>query len=461
MWDPATDELKVRVDVDEKPCTRRGLLTMIAKTYDLLGVIQPFLLPARQLLQLACSAQLGWDESIGVVPGLELRWRKWFKSLPDLQQVSVPRCFLLKGKEVREVELHAFSDASSHGYGACVYIRCVYSDASVQCSLVMGKSRVAPLKRVTVSRLELVAAVLSAKLCSVIQNEMDFSFSRVCFWTDASVVLRYILNSSSRFETFVANRIEQLHNMTSPDQWRLVPGTMNPADIASHGLFPEKVKCADLWFFGPPFLMQTCDQWPEQPSFLPDLTDEDCGVKKHMTICCFNLIKTSKDTLGRLFARYSSLDQLELVVARLLRFWSFLYAKRFNPESRPAGGHITAEERRVAMNAILRAVQKQSFSKVLSVIPERPQYDERSTITEDMLKRCKELKVLQRLTPFISHGFLRVGGRLRNSFLPFDAKYPILLPHSHPVTGFLIVCHHEREGHMGVNHVLADINQQY
>ena len=169
--------------------------------------------------------------------------------------------------------------------------------------------------------------------------------------------------------------------------------------------------------------MQTCDQWPEQLSFLPDLTDEDCGVKKHMTICFFNSIETPKNTLGRLFVHYSSLDQLELVVAWLLRFWSFLYAKCFNPESRPAGGHITAEERRVAMNAILRAVQKQSFPKVLSVIPERPQYDERSTITEDMLKRCKELKVLQRLTPFISHGFLRVEGRLRNSSLPFDAKY--------------------------------------
>ena len=81
----------------------------------------------------------------------------------------------------------------------------------------MGKSRVAPLKRVTVPRLELVAAILSAKLCNVIQNEMDFSFSCVCLWTDASVVLHYILNSSSRFETFVANRIEQLHTMTSPD----------------------------------------------------------------------------------------------------------------------------------------------------------------------------------------------------------------------------------------------------
>ena len=154
--------------------------------------------------------------------------------------------------------------------------------------------------------MELAAAVLSAKLCSIIQNKMDFSFSRVCFWTDASVVLRCILNSSSRFETFVANRIEQLHTMTSPDQWRFVPGTMNPVDIASRGLLPEKVKCADFWFSGPPFLMQNCDQWPEQPSFVPDLTDEDCGVKKHMTICCFNSIEIFKDTMPMGSSKHSS-----------------------------------------------------------------------------------------------------------------------------------------------------------
>ena len=156
--------------------------------------------------------------------------------------------------------MHAFSDASSHDYGACVYICCGYTDASVQCSLVMGKSRVAPLKCVTVPRLELAAAVLSAKLCSIIQNEMDFSFSRVCFWTDASVVLRCTLKSSSPFEIFVANRIEQLPTMTSPDQWRFVPGTMNLVDIASRGLLPEKVKCADFWFSGPSFLMQNRGQ---------------------------------------------------------------------------------------------------------------------------------------------------------------------------------------------------------
>ena len=88
----------------------------------------------------------------------------------------------------------------------------------VQCSLLMGKSHVAPLKRVTVRCLKLAAAVLFAKLCSIIQNEMDFSFSRVCFSIDASVVLRYILNSSLRFETFIANSIKQLHGVMPPDQ---------------------------------------------------------------------------------------------------------------------------------------------------------------------------------------------------------------------------------------------------
>ena len=462
VWDPEADELKVRVRIKEKPCTRRGLLSMIGQTHDPLGIIQPFLLPARQLLQQACLADLGWDEPLSKFPDLEHRWHEWFKSLPELQQVSVPRCFLLSRGEVIRLELHAFSDASTQGYGVCVYIRAVYADTTVRCLLVMGKSRVAPVKRVTVPRLELVAAVLSAKLCNMICRELDFTFNNVFLWTDASVVLRYILNSSSRFELFVANRVEQLHRMTSPEQWRFVPGVQNPADIASRGLTPKRMDCLTLWFNGPPFLMLPRDQWPEQPSFLPDLSEEDPDVKKIKKGYSFNSMKIPCDSFSLLFARCSSLEKLQLSVAWLLRFLAFLRWKYSNSSRDFLVGSITAKERNSALLAILAVVQKQEFPKAFSVLPEQVSPDDSTNdITEEMLKDHKELKGLQKLSPFVSDGLLRVGGRLRNSSLPFDAKYPILLPYMHPVTNLLIAHHHEKEGHMGVNHVLADINRHY
>ena len=172
------------------------------------------MLPTTKLLQQACLAQLEYDESINVLLDLEFRWRQWFKSLPNLQQVSVPKWFLLRRKKCRR-QLYAFL-ISAHLVMELVYIFAVFMHTLLRSVYWWWASPVLPLlKRVTVPRSKIAAAVLSPKLCSIVQNEMDFNFSRVCPWTDASVVLRYILNSSLQFDTFVANRIEQLHTMIS------------------------------------------------------------------------------------------------------------------------------------------------------------------------------------------------------------------------------------------------------
>ena len=125
--------------------------------------------------------------------------------------------------------------------------------------LFIGKSRVAPLKPVTISRLELTAAVLVAKLGTMVSRELECSLSRVVCWTDATVVLRCLNNTASRFQTFVANRLELLHSHTSSRQWKYVPTAQNPADLASRGVSPEKFREADIWFRGPSFLPITSE----------------------------------------------------------------------------------------------------------------------------------------------------------------------------------------------------------
>jgi len=92
-------------------------------------------------------------------------------------------------------------------------------------------------------------------LGNFIRRESDFEFDDVVFWTDAAVVLRYIHNTATRFQTIVGNRLELLLTLTAVNQWRYVPTCVNPADIASHGLSPVKAENADLWFNGPTFVM--------------------------------------------------------------------------------------------------------------------------------------------------------------------------------------------------------------
>ena len=160
-----------------------------------------------------------------------------------------------------------FCDASLVGYGAVCYVRTIATDQTTNCVFCIGKSRVAPLKLVSVPRLELTAATLAVKLSAFVCNQLEYDFDRIYFWIDAVIVLRYIHNTASRFHTFVANRLQLIHSLSTVNQWGYVPTFDNPADIASRGMSPKRLDTASLWFNGPQFLLNCLDQWPEQPEF--------------------------------------------------------------------------------------------------------------------------------------------------------------------------------------------------
>ena len=134
------------------------------------------------------------------------------------------------------------------------------------CSFVLGKSRVTPLKVVSIPRLELAAAVVAVKLNCLIRNELEYPIHDTIYWTDSTVVLQYIRNESRRFHTFVANRVAMIHDKSTPRQWRHVDTCANPADIASRGAKGSEVHKLELWLQGPKFLWKDERNWPEQPS---------------------------------------------------------------------------------------------------------------------------------------------------------------------------------------------------
>ena len=94
-WGPASDRMMMKVGVKQRSCTRRGLMSMIAQMYDPMGLIQPFLLPARQLLQEACRCSLQWDDDLADVLELGMHWQKWLQALPKLESISIDRSFTL------------------------------------------------------------------------------------------------------------------------------------------------------------------------------------------------------------------------------------------------------------------------------------------------------------------------------------------------------------------------------
>ena len=179
-----------------------------------------------------------------------------------MQRHSIPRCYKPENfGRVVNAQLHHFSDASVKGYGQCSYLRPVDGNQRIHCAFVMGKSRVAPLKPVTIPRLELTTAVCSVRVSQQLRQELDYHIDQEYFWTESKVVLGYISNESRRFHVFVAKRFQDIQDNTSIDQWRYVESKQNPSDEASRGMKAQEI-LDSRWITGPIFLWEKENQWP-------------------------------------------------------------------------------------------------------------------------------------------------------------------------------------------------------
>ena len=224
------------------------------------------------ILQELCRKKIGWDEK---VEGQALSdWKDWLAALPKLSEVAVRRCYKPDSfGEVSHAQVHHFSDASQCAYGAASYLRMIDTDGNIHCSFVIGKSRLAPLKAITIPRLELSAAVVSVKLDNMTRRELDLPIEESIFWSDSASVIQLIQN-----QTFVANRLSIIHDGLSPYQWRYVDSRSNPADDASRGLTAEQLIRNKRWLHGPEFLWKSDEYWPSLGT-VPNIPDDHPEVK--------------------------------------------------------------------------------------------------------------------------------------------------------------------------------------
>ena len=228
-------------------------MSTLSSLYDPLGFAAPFILPAKKILQELCQLQrLGWDDEIP--HEYEVRWSKWRNDLQILSQVQVNRSFIPPSfGKVLSRQFHLFSDASFYGYGAVAYFRLKDDEGRIHCVFLIGKSRLAPVKMVTIPRLELVAAVLCARLGRLLIDEIEDKPDIIIYHTDSTTV---ILNEHTRFHVFVANQVQQIRDLTDQTQWRYMQSSDNPADHASRGLDGKSFLQQHQW-------IQEAD-WPEQ-----------------------------------------------------------------------------------------------------------------------------------------------------------------------------------------------------
>ncbi|XP_052706784.1 uncharacterized protein LOC128182227 [Crassostrea angulata] len=234
-WFVESDSLGFQLGIKDQPTTRRGILSVTSSIYHPLGIASPFVMTAKSLLQQLCRNGIGWDEKIDET--VLRNWNSWLTQVKQLEDVRIERCYKPKNfGHLASYQLHCFADASELGMGVVIYLRITDENKVVHCSFVMGKSRVTPLKSMTIPRMELAAATLAVKLSKLVDDQLDYPIEKIHFWTDSMSVLRYIANTKTRFQTFVANRLAIIHAATNFDQWHYVNTKENPADCASKGV---------------------------------------------------------------------------------------------------------------------------------------------------------------------------------------------------------------------------------
>ena len=209
----------------ELTCTKRTVLSLIAKIFDPCGFIIPFIMYVKVLFQDIWKSGVSWDDELPY--DLEVRFVKWINSTRCLGLLFIDRHYFpnVTWKSIVYLEIHGFGDASENGYGACVYLR-LYFNNTCKTTLVMSKTRVAPIKKLTLPKLELMGALLCARLVIFVKNALDLKIetNMVC-WTDSTIALGWIKSNPSIKDVYVNNRVREIQHLTPLSHWYHCSGT--------------------------------------------------------------------------------------------------------------------------------------------------------------------------------------------------------------------------------------------
>ncbi|XP_055614854.1 uncharacterized protein LOC129761166 [Toxorhynchites rutilus septentrionalis] len=218
-WEPGTDQLRFYycITASEQAWTRRNILSSIAKLFDPLGLISPVIIVAKMLMQELALLNSGWDLPVPV--DIERKWKTFHSQLDKISELRINR-FAFVSKWV-DIQFHSFADASTLAYGTCLYVRTTDEAGNVRIELLSSKSRVAPLKRLTLPRLELCAAKEAALLHSKVTKALSLENVRTVFWSDSTIVLHWLRTPPNSLQTFVANIVSMIQTYTYSYSWHM------------------------------------------------------------------------------------------------------------------------------------------------------------------------------------------------------------------------------------------------
>ncbi|KAJ8962359.1 hypothetical protein NQ318_018342 [Aromia moschata] len=427
-WNPVQDSLAISKvsmkdisELGDKVITKRLILSTAQRIFDPIGFTCPVTLTPKLLLQQTWEQQLSWDAPVDA--NMEHVFRSWVRELHYLFDIEIPRWIGFDPEDnLEKWSLHVFCDASNKSYAAVVFLRKEQHN-EVSIHLMAAKARVAPLKKMTMPRLELMAATIGARLCKSVQDDLTHKIEAV-LWSDSSTVISWICRKDD-WSPFVGNRVLEIRSLTPSESWRHVPGNLNPADLTSRGCSAKHL-FESRWWEGPSWLRQPSNQWARQHF---ECDEEEIGKEKRKKpVVC--LLNSNLDEWHMTY--FSSYTKTLRMVGWIFRF---IYNVR-NPIERQQGP-LTTEEINLAETFVFRLVQQEVF------------HDE-----------CD--KRICTLNPFKdSHGVIRLKSRVSNREDCNNFRFPVVLPGRHTVVNRLVFEQHQKSCHVGTQGLMSILREKY
>uniref|UniRef100_A0A914EKC3 Integrase catalytic domain-containing protein n=1 Tax=Acrobeloides nanus TaxID=290746 RepID=A0A914EKC3_9BILA len=257
-WDYVNDKIVLELKTPEdncKPVTKRQVLKQIAKCYDPNGFMSPLLLTAKIFNQSLWLAGYEWDQQ---VTSIEVeKWRRITQDWSNFKK-TIDRC--ISGSKQAVYQLHAFCDGSVTSFATAIILRVEEPDGQASTHLVFAKSRLKPIKGLSIPRMELMGVVTGHRALHFVEKQLRQPISEKFIWTDSTAVLGWIF-STKKQEVFIENRMKELRSDPKLE-YRHVCSADNTADCATRGLPSSKLIDFDLWWFGPNWLQQAKENWP-------------------------------------------------------------------------------------------------------------------------------------------------------------------------------------------------------
>ncbi|XP_062713931.1 uncharacterized protein LOC134290753 [Aedes albopictus] len=432
------EDLRRLLDGSTVP-TKRQLLSLVMSVFDPLGMVAPFVVHGKSIVQDVWRSGINWDERLpaDIVP----RWEQYVKLLRKLDTVRIPRCYFpgYHPEAYNSNELHIFVDASSAAYAAAAYFRIV-DKGEIRCCLVSARTKVAPIKLLSVPRLELQAAVIGTRLMKSVLSNHTVPVNRTVLWSDSSTVLNWLRSDPRNYKQFVAFRVTEILDETEISNWRKVPTRLNVADEATkwgHGpCFDEHSR----WFKGPEFLYKPECDWPAD-AIEPTTTEELRAVHVLQQIPALPVIE---------FERFSKWERLIRTVAFVLRFGD-------KQMYRDKSGPLSSEELKRAETVIFRLIQGTEYLEELNILRKN------DAAQPEQHKQVQKSSRIFKLSPFLDPtGVIRMRSRIAAAeCIPSEGKFPVILPKDHHATKLIINWYHRKYRHANNETVVNEIRQRY